>query len=186
MKSFKAVVALFTLVVVGIPSIVHADTTVRYLYNDGRNTPVAAADDQGQVLWRKHYRPFGVEIDIEGDKAEAVADDRGFTGHIYDRESELTYMGARYYNPRLGVFYGTDPARVDPNDPMTFNPYIYANQSPYANVDPDGRAIVTTAITVGFLAYRLYLNVANRQTVPVYLKPRVAVSVYQASFAESA
>ena len=49
-------------------------------------------------------------------------------------------MGARYYNPRLGVFYGPDPAPVDPTSAFTFNRYIYANQNPYGFTDPDGRA----------------------------------------------
>ena len=120
------------------PAMAFSETSVRYLYNDARSTPVAAADEQGNLLWRKHYRPFGAEVELTGDEAEAVADDRGFTGHTYDRESGLVYMGARYYNPRLGVFYGTDPAPVEPETPITFNRYAYAWQNPYRFIDPDG------------------------------------------------
>ena len=56
-------------------------------------------------------------------------------------------MGARYYNPRLGVFYGPDPAPVDPTSPFTFNRYIYANQNPYGFTDPDGRAALFLILT---------------------------------------
>ena len=137
--SFLILLALFGgLLTVGTNT-AHADTRVHYLYNDSRGTPVAAANDQGQVLWRKHYRPFGAEAELAGDTIETVADDRGFTGHTYDRESGLVYMGARYYNPQLGIFYGTDPAPVAAAVPLTFNRYIYANQNPYAFIDPDGR-----------------------------------------------
>ena len=126
----------------------HADTRVHYLYNDSRGTPVAAANDQGQVLWRKHYRPFGAEAELAGDTIETVADDRGFTGHTYDRESGLVYMGARHYNPQLGIFYGTDPAPVAAAVPLTFNRYIYANQNPYGYIDPNGQDAVDAGIGI--------------------------------------
>ena len=149
MNILKRITSLLTLgafLVAQWPSVAFSETSVQYLYNDARSTPVAAADEQGNVLWRKHYRPFGAEVELTGDEAEAVADDRGFTGHTYDRESGLVYMGARYYNPRLGVFYSTDPAPVDPVVPMTFNRYIYVRQNPYRFVDPDGEDAVDALI----------------------------------------
>ena len=148
--SFPILLALFGgLLTVGT-STAHADTRVHYLYNDSCGSPVAAANDQGQVLWRKHYRPFGAEVELTGDTIEAVADDRGFTGHTYDRASGLVYMGARYYNPQLGIFYGTDPAPVAAAVPLTFNRYIYANQNPYGHIDPDGRTPVPILLGVAF------------------------------------
>ena len=146
--SFLILLTLFAgLLTVGT-STAHADTRVHYLYNDSRGTPVAAANDQGQVLWRKHYRPFGAEAELAGDTIETVADDRGFTGHTYDRESGLVYMGARHYNPQLGIFYGTDPAPVAAAVPLTFNRYIYANQNPYGYIDPNGQDAVDAGIGI--------------------------------------
>ena len=139
----------------GASSSALADVHVTYLYNDALGTPVAAADSSGAVLWRKAYSPFGQELDVTiGSAASVVQDDRGFTGHIYDRESQLVYMGARHYNPRLGIFYSTDPAEVTPGNPMSFNRYIYANQNPYRYVDPDGELPIL--IPLAILAYRAY------------------------------
>ena len=102
MNTLKRMTSLLTLgsfLVAQWPAVALADTSVRYLYNDARGTPVAAADEQGNLLWRKHYRPFGAEVELTGDEAEAVADDRGFTGHTYDRESGLVYMGRAVLQP---------------------------------------------------------------------------------------
>lgn len=141
--------------VLGSAGTAFADRRTTYLYNDLLGTPVAATDASGTVLWRKAYGAFGEEEQVEAfSVVDTVGDDRGFTGHTYDRESQLVYMGARFYNPRLAVFYSTDPADVVPGNPMSFNRYIYANQNPMRYVDPDGELPVL--IPLAILAYRAY------------------------------
>jgi len=119
-----------------LQSYAHAEIKVTYYIPDASGSPVAATDEQGKVLWRKHYKSFGEEIE----QSEASRNNHiGYTGHVHDRSTGLTYMGARYYDPVVGRFMGMDPARVNPNDPRTFNRFAYANNSPYKYVDPDGR-----------------------------------------------
>jgi RHS repeat-associated protein len=127
-----------------------AETTeTTYYIPDALGSPIAAMDEAGNIKWRKHYQPFGKEIEQD----EASKDNRiGYTGHVHDRISGLTYMGARYYDPEIGRFLSMDPAAVNPNDPRTFNRYAYANNSPYNYVDPDGRnALVIEGIAIGLL-----------------------------------
>jgi RHS repeat-associated protein len=38
-----------------------------------------------------------------------MEDDQGFTGHIQDTSTGLTYMQARYCDPVAGRFLSTDP-----------------------------------------------------------------------------
>jgi len=117
-------------------SFAQAEIKVTYYIPDASGSPVAATDEQGNVKWRKHYKPFGEEID----QGEASRNNHiGYTGHVHDRSTGLTYMGARYYDPIVGRFMGMDPAGVIPNDPRTFNRFAYANNNPYKYVDPDGR-----------------------------------------------
>ena len=71
----------------------------------------------------------------------------GYTGHREDAATGLTYMGARYYSPRLGRFMGVDPAGVREGSVHSFNRYAYANNNPYKYVDPDGES----PLDVGFL-----------------------------------
>src|SRR5690606_11505487 len=79
-----------------------------------------------------------------------------FNAKELDVETELYYYGARYYNPRLSVWYGVDPLAIwnpvmetefygdgQHNGGVFFwgnlNPYIYTYQNPINFVDPNGK-----------------------------------------------
>lgn len=62
----------------------------------------------------------------------------GYAGYMYDKESEMYYLIARYYDPEHGVFLSVDPDPGDEDDPVTQNGYTYANNNPVNMVDPDG------------------------------------------------
>ncbi|HEX5596574.1 MAG TPA: RHS repeat-associated core domain-containing protein, partial [Micromonosporaceae bacterium] len=64
------------------------------------------------------------------------AGQRGFVGGIED-PTGLTLLGARYYDPRLGVFISVDP-EIDEYDPQRMHPFAYANNNPVTFSDPDG------------------------------------------------
>lgn len=58
-----------------------------------------------------------------------------FNAKELDAETGLYYYGARYYNPRLSIWYGVDPlAEVTPS----FSPYVYTMNNPIRYVDPTG------------------------------------------------
>ncbi len=118
-------------------SFAHADpfvayNTVTYYHNDVTGSPVAATNQQGQVVWRKTYTPYGESSGKDRDNR------RGFTGHVEDANG-LVYAGARYYDPALGRFLSTDPVGFSEKNLMSFNRYAYANNNPYKYFDPDGR-----------------------------------------------
>ncbi|MDQ1097181.1 RHS repeat-associated protein [Chryseobacterium sp. SORGH_AS909] len=79
-----------------------------------------------------------------------------FNAKELDSETALYYYGARYYNPRLSIWYGVDPLAVyDPVMQSQFygdgehnggvynqgnlNPYIYCYQNPIKYIDPNGK-----------------------------------------------
>ncbi|KAF1690890.1 hypothetical protein CSC64_10725 [Pseudoxanthomonas koreensis] len=64
----------------------------------------------------------------------------GFTGHVMDAGTGLTYMQERYMDPRLGVFLSVDPVTAYSDPVRMFNRYAYAFNNPYKFTDPDGRA----------------------------------------------
>lgn len=70
----------------------HAAETFTYYHLDALGSPVAATDQQGNVVWRKEYTPHGEEI---LNQTQASTDTLGFTGHPFDAPTGLTYMGAR-------------------------------------------------------------------------------------------
>ncbi|KUJ50005.1 hypothetical protein AR685_16580 [Chryseobacterium sp. JAH] len=62
-----------------------------------------------------------------------------FNAKELDSDTGLYYYGARYYNPRLSVWYGVDPlAGKYPN----LSPYVYTANNPIKYIDPDGRRII--------------------------------------------
>jgi RHS repeat-associated protein len=116
-----------------------ADTSVVYYHNDALGSPVAATNENGDVIWKEDYAPYGAKL---SDDMEAVIEKVGYTGHRYDNDTGLVYAGARMYDPSLGRFMGIDPvgAMEAVSNPVMFNRYAYGNNNPYKYVDPDGRA----------------------------------------------
>ena len=56
----------------------------------------------------------------------------GWTGKEFDADIELTYFGARFYEPELGIWIGPDPHQ------QYLNPFLYANGDPINRIDPLG------------------------------------------------
>ncbi len=115
--------------------------TPEYVHNDHLGSPVAQTEPDGTVAWRECYTPFGEEWRRGGRCAssEPWDDEIAFTGHVKDKDSGLTYMQARYYDPKVGRFYASDPVAFSPERPDMFNRYAYAANDPVNMVDPDGR-----------------------------------------------
>lgn len=105
---------------------------VTYIHTDGLGSPVARTDSAGNVISRTRYEPYGYV-------ASGVQPTIGFTGHVNDVDTGLTYMQQRYYDPVAGRFLSIDPLLTDANTGSSFNRYDYANNNPYKFIDPDGR-----------------------------------------------
>ncbi len=115
-----------------------ADIGVSYVHTDGLGSVVARTDSARTIQGRTFYEPYGLT-------QSGVEPTIGFTGHVNDSATGLTYMQQRYYDPVAGRFLSVDPVTTDVNTGSSFNRYNYANNSPYKFVDPDGR----NAIVVG-------------------------------------
>ena len=62
-------------------------------------------------------------------------------GKERDQETELDYFGARYYGSALGRFISPDPSGLlaqHPEDPQSWNLYVYARNNPLIYLDPNG------------------------------------------------
>ncbi|NZA25923.1 hypothetical protein H0E84_05960 [Luteimonas sp. SJ-92] len=111
----------------------HAAETVRYIHTDALGSVVAVTDASGAVIERREYEPYGAQL------TPAVADGPGYTGHVQDAATGLTYMQQRYYDAGIGVFLSVDPVTALGNPVGQFHRYRYANGNPYSFIDPDGR-----------------------------------------------
>jgi RHS repeat-associated protein len=107
--------------------------TVEYIHTDALGTPVAVTDVNRNVIERSEYEPYGALLN------RPISDGPGYTGHVMDAATGLTYMQQRYYDPQIGRFLSVDPVTADGNTGGNFNRYWYANNNPLTNTDPDGR-----------------------------------------------
>ena len=63
-----------------------------------------------------------------------------YTGGIYDKETGLYYLNARYYDPEIGRFISQDSYRGELDDPGQWHLYAYCANNPINYVDPSGHA----------------------------------------------
>ena len=108
-------------------------TTVEYIHTDTLGSIVAITDSNRVIIERREYEPFG------GQLTPVVQNGPGYTGHVQDAATGLTYMQQRYYDPLLGRFLSVDPLDVGGTNGNGFNRYGYASANPYRFTDPDGR-----------------------------------------------
>jgi RHS repeat-associated protein len=108
---------------------------IYYLHGDQLGTATFVTD--GNALATQFFLnlPFG-ETFVEQQIIGKYANPYKFNAKELDSETGLYYYGARYYNPRLSIWYGVDPlAEKMPR----WSPYAYAFDNPVRYTDPDGR-----------------------------------------------
>jgi RHS repeat-associated protein len=111
----------------------NAITATRYQHTDALGSPVAVTSETGSVTERSEYEPYGLLLN------RALHDGPGYTGHVNDAATGLSYMQQRYYDPGIGRFLSVDPVTADSNSGGNFNRYKYGANNPYRFTDPDGR-----------------------------------------------
>ena len=126
------------------PARVAATGTV-YYHTDALGSPVAQSDASGAVVKRMAWQPWGVPASGSYEQGP------GYTGHVTDALTGLSYMQQRYYDPVAARFLSTDPVASNMTDGSNFNRYYYAANNPYKFTDPDGRFInFAIGFVVGF------------------------------------
>jgi RHS repeat-associated protein len=92
------------------------------------------------IAQRIEYLPYG-EVFLD-EKNENWNTPYKFNGKEYDEETGLYYYGARYYDPRLSLWLGTDPMQ---GKYPGISPYAFCMGNPVKFVDPDGRKLKLTS-----------------------------------------
>ena len=121
--------------------------TTSYTTTDHLGSPRVITDQLGQVKSRRDFLPFGEDLS-NGVCNRSASSGYGstdnvrqkFTGYQKDSETNLDFAEARMYENRYGRFTAVDPllASGDPNNPQSFNRYLYTNNRPLIMIDPTG------------------------------------------------
>ncbi|XXT21852.1 RHS repeat-associated core domain-containing protein [Sorangium sp. So ce429] len=119
-----------------------AEPGTRYVHVDHLGSVDALTGEDGEVVERRSYDPFGQRRDpVWGQPVPASFSSgttRGFTGHEGDEDLGLVNMKGRVYDPRIGRFLTTDPIVQAPLSGQSWNPYSYVRNDPLNHVDPSG------------------------------------------------
>lgn len=86
-----------------------------------------------------------------------------FNAKELDKETGLYYYGARYYNPRLSVWYGVDPLA---GKMPSWSPFSYGFDNPIRFIDPDGRSpldIVINLYDISSGKYKEYARIKSEK-----------------------
>ncbi len=121
--------------------------TPYYFHNNGIGSVTAITDQDGNLIERVSYDIYGMPTftDYLNDpqnptvvENSVIGNDILFQGRRYDKETNLYYFRARYYDPIMGRFLQTDPmGYLD-----SMNLYQAFNMNPVNFMDPFGEAII--------------------------------------------
>ncbi len=121
------------------------DAKVNYLTADHLGSPRINTDQNGAIITRHDYMPFGEEIDGTGGRTTGLnyGDDtvrKQFTAYERDNESDLDFAQARYFDFGFGRFSSPDPleASAIAAQPQSWNRYSYSYNNPIHFTDPSG------------------------------------------------
>ncbi len=114
---------------------IQADVLVTYYHNDLLGSPVAATDENGNLLWQEEYMPFGERVEKD---PKSKNNRQWHTGKPLDDATGLTYLGARYCDSKIGRFMAVDPVGFSSDNIHSFNRYALVINNPYKYVDPNG------------------------------------------------
>ena len=109
-----------------------------YTYlNDIQGSTTNLVKSDGNLAAAYDYTDFGETTEITGGNFDNQI---CYTGGIYDEETGLYYLNARYYDPAIGRFISQDTYRGEMNDPGQWHLYAYCANNPINYVDPSGHA----------------------------------------------
>ena len=107
-----------------------------YYHRDHLGSTTLITNKSGEVVQRVEYLPTG-ETFIEQQDTSWVSPHK-FNGKELDEETGLYYYGARYYDPRLSMWLGTDPMQGKYPGIST---YAFCMGNPVKYLDPDGNRV---------------------------------------------
>jgi RHS repeat-associated protein len=110
---------------------------INYMHQDHLSVRLITNSSGNDIGEQGHY-PFG-----ESWYQVNTTTQWRFTTYQRDQESGLDYALARFYNSRVAGFCSADPLEGNPDDPLSWNRYSYAENDPINLIDPSGKGFLT-------------------------------------------
>jgi RHS repeat-associated protein len=109
-------------------------TETEYFLADALGSVRNLTDGIGNITLTQSYSPFGEVLNTSGDGQT----DYAFTGEMFDPETGLVYLRARYYGVDDGRFVSRDSWVGDNQIPISYNSWLYVNSNPINLIDALG------------------------------------------------
>jgi RHS repeat-associated protein len=130
-----------------LESFIRRDEARRFHHQDALGSVVALTDSGGAVVARYHLDAWGrYRVPSELD---ASRNRFGFTGYLFDQETDLYYAKARFYDPEIGRFTTQDSFLGDVSEPPSLHRYVYGANRPTFFVDPTGHELFPASCYAG-------------------------------------
>ena len=134
---------------------------------------IGIIDSNYNIIVEYKYNTWGNNIGVFDENGNDISNNPNhignlnpyrYRGYYYERETNLYYLGYRYYSPTLHRFISTDCATYD--DIVGGNLYVYCNNNPVIKVDDNGKfPLIGVAIVGGILNVGAYVvsNTINKK-----------------------
>ncbi|MCL1816795.1 MAG: DUF4329 domain-containing protein, partial [Clostridiales bacterium] len=109
---------------------------VYYIYN-GHGDVTGLISASGTVIASYYYDAFGNILENNGNFGNPYR----YAGYMYDEESHLYNLNARFYDAKLARFMQEDTYLGSQSDPLSLNLYAYCNNNPLIYWDPTGHSV---------------------------------------------
>ena len=145
---------------------------VHYAHTDHLTGSSVISNSSGTQEELFDYYPYGsIRLD---EKAGSFGEKHQYIGQLYDNDTGLNYLNARYYHADTGRFMAQDSMFWSlPTsylvDPQQQNSYSYANNNPITLSDPTGHCPVCIVVGAYLAVYAgPYLNYAGAALQTAY------------------
>jgi len=118
---------------------------IEYVHQDHLGNNIAITNQEGNVVWKSDYEPFGSSFNEEGNN------NYKYNNKELDSSTDLLYYGARYYDSDIGRFTTADTVAGSVNNPQSLNRYAYVQNNPMKYVDPTGNVMNAPQEVVGWM-----------------------------------
>jgi RHS repeat-associated protein len=115
-----------------------------YYVVDAVGSVLRLTDGSGNDAASYAYKPYGETTSATG--TMATTNPYRFAGGYWDATTALLKFGARYDDPKLGVWTQRDPVAASISAPGAVNRYPYVGDNPISASDPSGRDWISDAL----------------------------------------
>jgi RHS repeat-associated protein len=125
----------------------HTASGATYYYGyDGQGSVRGIMNTSGSIVKTYSYDAWGTML---APTTSPIDDRYLYTGQQWDKDLGMYYLRARYYSPQYGRFWTMDSYEGSQSDPASLHKYLYCASDPLNNIDPSGRDLISTMVSIG-------------------------------------